>query len=264
MKLFDQYTYLWFFISNWPGDAQIDINQIRDLDMEDRIISTSKNSVAAQNRFVYYPDHLVRMPGPGSSIFKNVSTILREPLFHGSIRGMLSEINEPRRPQSCVDESIGSFISRRFGKGIADNIVSALFHGIYAGDIYNLSARSILPALWHIESKHSSIMRGMLDQFFGGLKPISNDDFDLTIDSANPLPNANDVLGEVKKSSVFTFKGGLGELSTRLEANLDDCPNVFIHKDTSIKGIKLKVRTEGSKVRTSTSFLMAFAVLVRA
>lgn len=219
--------------------------------MEDRIIYTSKNSVAAQNRFIYYPDHLVRMPGPGSNILKNVSTVLREPLFDGFIRSVLSEVNKPRRPVDCVDESIGSFISRRFGKDIADNVVSALFHGIYAGDIYNLSARSILPALWHMEDKHSSIMRGVLDQFLGGLRPISNDDFDMTVASASPLPNANDLLGDVKKSSVFTFKGGLGELSTTLEASLDDCPNVLIHKNTSVNEIRMNFRTEGSKVSAS-------------
>ena len=226
--------------------------------MGDRIISTSKNSVAAQNRFIYYPDHLVRMPGPGSNIFKNVSTILREPLFEGSIRGILSEANKPRRSENCVDESIGSFISRRFGKGIADNIASALFHGIYAGDIYDLSARSILPALWHIEGKHSSIMRGMLDQLFGGLRPVSNDDFDMTIDSSNPLPDANDLLGEVKKSSVFTFKGGLGELSTGLQASLESCQNVFIYKNTTVNELNFNFQTEGSKVRASSGILTAY------
>ena len=217
--------------------------------MEDRIISTSKNSVAAQNRFIYYPDRLVRMPGPGSSIFKDIATVWREPLFNGALGGLLSEVNKPRRPDELTDESIGSFISRRFGSAIADNVASALFHGIYAGDIYNLSVRSILPALWHIEGKHSSVMRGLLDQLFGGLRPVSNDDFNAVADPANPLPNVVDILGDVKKSSVFTFKGGLGELGDRLEENLDDCPNVFVHKDTRVSDLKLHFHTESSKVR---------------
>ena len=217
--------------------------------MEDRILSTSKNSVAARNRFIYYPDHLVRMPGPGGSIFKSIATVWREPLFDGAVAGLLSEVNKPRRVEELTDESIGSFISRRFGNAVADNIVSALYHGIYAGDIYSLSARTILPALWHMERKHSSIIRGMLDQLLGGLRPMSNDDFDALIDDANPLPNARDVLGEAKKSSVFTFKGGLGELASRLEERLDDCLNVFIHKNTSVDDIRLHFQPEGSKVR---------------
>ena len=232
--------------------------QIRNLGMEDRIISTSKNSIAAQNRFIYYPDHLVRMPGPGSRIFKSIATVWREPLFNGAIGGLLSEVNKPCRPDDLVDESIGSFISRRFGSAIADNVASALFHGIYAGDIYNLSVRSILPSLWHIEGKHSSVMRGMLDQLLGGLRPVSNDDFDAVADTANPLPKVVDALGDVRKSSVFTFKGGLGELGERLEERLNDCPNVIVYKDTAVSSLKLHFHSEGSKVRKSSFYHLVY------
>ena len=233
----------------------VDVGQLRDLGMEDRILTTSKNSVAAQNRFIYYPDHLVRMPGPGGNIFASMATVWREPLFEGAIAGLLSEVNKPRRAEEVTDESIGSFISRRFGSAVADNIVSALYHGIYAGDIYNLSARTILPALWHMESRHSSIMRGMLDQLFGGLKAMSNDDFDALADRSYPLPSAGDVLREVKKSSVFTFKGGLGELAGRLEEKLNNCPNISVYKNTAVNDIKLHFKTEDSKVRASFSFV---------
>ena len=226
--------------------------QVRDLGLSPHLLSTAKSSVAAQNRFIYYPDHLVRLPSSGTSILKRIGTIWREPLFDNAISNTLSEVTRPRRPDSLVDESIGSFISRRFGKDVADNIVSAVFHGIYAGDIYKLSAKTILPSLWYIEGRHGSLMRGMLDQMFGGLKPVSDEDFHTIRDHQNPLYGADQYLEEgARKSSVFTFKGGLGELGDRLEERLEEAPNVSLCKKAFVNGLKLNFQTEGSKVRSN-------------
>lgn len=215
--------------------------------MENRILMTSKNSAAAQNRFIYFPNHLVRMPGPGTSLWNNLSTIWSEPIFSGAISGFLSEINKPRRSPDVQDESVGSFISRRFGSAIADNVVSAIFHGIYAGDIYKLSARSILPGAWQTESKSGSIVVGFLDEAFGRRRPVADADIRLKHDY-NAQPRVSDTLQAVKKSSVFTFKGGIGELSDRLETDLYQSSNVLIHKDTLVECLGLKEHEAGSKV----------------
>ena len=209
---------------------------------------TSKNSVAAQNRFIYYPDHLVRIPGPGSSLLQNISNVLFEPIFKGTISGALSEVTKPRRPGDLQDESVGSFLTRRFGSAITDNVVSAVFHGVYAGDIYKLSARAIVPSLWAIEWRNNSIMKGLLEQAFGGMQPIATSDLDVmkTLQS-QPM---SDKLEAVKKSSVFTFKGGIGELADRLEAKLDESDNVLILDNTDVGQIKLGSNGAGEKVRT--------------
>lgn len=209
---------------------------------------TSKNSVAAQNRFIYYPDHLVRMPGPGSSLVKNVSNVLSEPIFKGTIAGALSEVTKPQRPGDLQDESIGSFITRRFGSALADNVVSAVFHGIYAGDIYKLSARAIVPSLWAIERRNNSIIKGLVEQAFGGMQPIAASDLDM-IKTFQSQPIMSDKLETVKKSSVFTFKGGIGELADRLESRLDESDNVLIMGNTDVEQIKLRSDAAGEKVR---------------
>ncbi len=222
--------------------------QVRDLGLEDRILMTSKNSVAAQNRFIYYPDHLVRMPGPGSSLLQNISNVLFEPVFKGTISGALSEVTKPRRPVHLQDESVGSFLTRRFGSAVTDNIVSAVFHGVYAGDIYKLSARAIVPSLWAIEWRNNSIMKGLLEQAFGGMQPIATSDLDV-IKTLQSQP-MSDKLEAVKKSSVFTFKGGIGDLADRLEAKLDESDNVLILENTDVRQIQLGSNGAGEKVRT--------------
>ncbi len=216
---------------------------------------TSKNSVAAQNRFVYYPDHLVRMPGPGSSLLQNISNVLSEPIFKGTIAGVLAEVTKPRRPVDLQDESIGSFVTRRFGSALADNVVSAIFHGIYAGDIYKLSARAILPSLWALEGRNNSIIKGLLEQAFGEMQPIATSDLDI-IKTLRSQPSMSDKLEVVKKSSVFTFKAGIGELADRLESQLDKSDNVLILENNDVKQIEIQSVVAGEKVRTPVMILI--------
>ena len=230
---------------------------------------TSENSVAAQNRFVYYPDHLVRMPGPGTSLFSNVINLLSEPVFKGGIWGCMKEYYKavPERPDGLDDESIGSFISRRFGSGPADNLASAIIHGIYAGDIYNLSARTILPGPWETELKSGSVLQGIDSQrrpvytgssdgnltkdnwnkYSSGRRPVAADDVAL-IKKFNSRPEFSDTVKAVKSSSVFTFKGGIGELANRLEAKLLKNRRVVIQMQSRAKNLELRPQETGSKV----------------
>ena len=209
---------------------------------------TSKNSLAAQNRFIYYPDHLVRMPGPGSSLLQTTFNVLFEPIFKGTIAGALSEVTKPRRSEDLQDESIGSFITRRFGSALADNIVSAVFHGIYAGDIYKLSARTIMPSLWAIEWRNKSVLRGFIDQASGGMQPIAASDFDL-VKTLRQEPVMSDKLKIAKKSATFTFKDGVGELADKLESKLDESDNVFIMDNTEVTLINLRTDAARERVR---------------
>lgn len=165
------------------------------------------------------------------------------------ISGLLTELLKPRRVEETQDESVGSFISRRFGAPVADNIISAVFHGIYAGDIYDLSARTILPALWAMEWKDSSIIKSLLKQAFGGPRPISIDDFEVLRDNSNPLAHARRFPDYIRKSSIITLKQGLYGIVTSLEDHLQRAPNVTIHKGTYIDNLELESSNAEAKVR---------------
>ncbi len=80
-----------------------------------------------------------------------------------SFPGKLRALCEPFISRSKTeDESVSSFISRRFGKEVSRNIVSAILSGIWACDITTLSTRSALPKLWQLEKDHGSVLRGIL------------------------------------------------------------------------------------------------------
>lgn len=188
---------------------------------------------------MYYPDHLVRISIAGMSPLK-IYTLLSEPLFNGFVPGLISELFKPRRDENLLDESVGSFFSRRYGSAVADNLVSAVVHGIYAGDIYQLSMRAIFPSIWMLESRYGSITRGAVTKIIEGLYPALEEDLSLTIKQSAKI-NVNDM-------SAFTFVGGIGELSQALETYLENAPNVKIRRETKVEQIKLLKETSGTKV----------------
>ncbi|KAL8799748.1 MAG: hypothetical protein Q9182_005654 [Xanthomendoza sp. 2 TL-2023] len=212
----------------------VTLDLIRDLDLEDQVLMTSRQSVAAQNRFIYFPDHLVRLPGPGSSLFNTFYSIFSEPLFKNMFSSMCTEFSKPAQIH-MDDESIGSFISRRFNPSLADNIVSAGIHGIYAGDIYQLSIRSIMPSLWYAEQVKKSITAG----FVGGWSLRWPQDAAFEAEWAK-APPASETIQAVRDSSVFTFRRGIGQLADRLEAKLWGAANVTIRLDTKVDELHLE------------------------
>ena len=54
---------------------------IQELDLGKDTIFTQNTSPAATNRFLYYPDHLVRMPHPSYGFWENLQNIWTEPIF---------------------------------------------------------------------------------------------------------------------------------------------------------------------------------------
>ena len=188
------------------------------------------------------------MPSPGSSLWSQTSSLLTEPVFAGSIAGLLKEVTKPRRADDLQDESIGSFISRRFGSAIADNLTSAIYHGIYAGDIYRLSARSILGGLWSVEGKHGSLVKFSLGGMMGIPWPMRTIDVPV-VQEYQSRPPLSGILEMAKKSSVFTFKAGIGDLAHTIEAKLLEASNVDIKVETLIKELKLKANSSKPQVR---------------
>ena len=212
---------------------------------EDEIIAIPKTEVASQNRFIYYPDHLVQMPTPYGNPFvsalKAGYAALTEPIYSGVVGSLLAETRVRQRPLHIRDESVGEFMRRRFGPAIADNLLSAFFHGIYAGDIYKLSARTLLPALWYTETRDpegNGVLTEFGDLFMKGrtlmsLKRLQNQWTNI----GEPLENSTDagrVASSLSGASMYTFVNGLATLPEVLHDALARNPNVTIKTSTEV------------------------------
>ena len=194
------------------------------------------------------------MPGPGSSPLKRVFDTLTQPIFKGIFPGIVADIGNPLRPPGLEDESVGSFVSRRFGPLPADNLVSALLHGIYAGDIYQLSVRAVLPSLWAYERHgNGSVILGLLHSFFEGRPLLAEQDLHVERDtSIKSTPEARMKLAIISRSSVYTFKNGIGELANKLETKLQENPNVTLRRNSRIE--QLALLSESSEPKVPNSF----------
>ena len=73
---------------------------------------------------------------------------------------MAGEVIVPRRTVD-EDESIGAFVSRRFGREAVDYLADPLLAGIHAGDVDRLSIRALFPRLVDAERRSGSVIRAL-------------------------------------------------------------------------------------------------------
>ncbi|GME42917.1 Amine oxidase [Neofusicoccum parvum] len=223
---------------------------VQDLDLVDEVVYTPKTAAAARNRYVYYPDHLVKMPGPGMGLFEMARTVFFEKALAGVIPAFVGEMFRPPRDSDVTDESMGSFLERRMGsRQVADNLLSAVMHGIYAGDIYQLSAKSIMPFQWYLEGKYGSVIKGIwrVQQESSGTVPITQREANFIKSFQDETPLERDFLVKLRTASVFSFRNGIQTLVNRLRDTLSDKDNVKIKTGSEIT--KLEKDEETGKIK---------------
>ncbi|OAP55973.1 protoporphyrinogen oxidase [Fonsecaea erecta] len=215
------------------------------------LVAISKSSPAALNRYIYYPDHLVRLPvlSRHTSLFellRTLNALLTEPLYDGILR-CTREPWVPPRDEDVKDESVGDFISRRFDKSVADNLLSAVCHGIFAGDIYQLSARTLLPQLWHLETRDRERAPGILLEILSNM--VNRTTFTplnvalhvhrqiLALRSRENYFSRIPNLDSFDEMSVYTFRRGLGQITSALEQELSKNKNISIIRSTSVEDV---------------------------
>ncbi|HEY8346437.1 MAG TPA: protoporphyrinogen oxidase [Symbiobacteriaceae bacterium] len=89
-----------------------------------------------------------------TQIWPFLKTRLLSPM--GKLRAGLEPFIPPRR--SDEDESIASFVRRRFGREILENLAGPLMGGIYGGDYEIVSMKTTFPRFMEMERTHGSLL----------------------------------------------------------------------------------------------------------
>lgn len=141
------------FITNKPWALDL----CRRLGLENRLVPTDarfrRSLVLRKGRPLPVPEGFQLMtpaqawPVLSSSIFS----------WWGKIR-MGCEYFLPAKP-AVDDESLASFVRRRFGQEALERLVQPLVGGIYTSDPEKLSLRATLPRFLEMEQKHGSLIR---------------------------------------------------------------------------------------------------------
>lgn len=120
-----------------------------------------------QGAHVVRDGRLVPIP-PGFQMMAPLDPVafLKSPILSplGKLRAM-GEILVPKgKPSDGNDESLASFVTRRFGKETLDRLAQPLVSGIYGADPERLSLRSTMPRFLNEERRFGSVTLGLLDQ----------------------------------------------------------------------------------------------------
>jgi protoporphyrinogen/coproporphyrinogen III oxidase len=176
------------------GESKILEDFLKKTGLENKMIVSSS---AAKKRFIWFKEKLCLV----EPSFKE---LLCSPLFKGVRLAWLKDMVAPR--STCDDESIHAFISRRFGRNVAERFFDPLVKGIWSGNIHELSMRSCFPLLASLEKEYRSLIRGAFS-------------------SRSKSPK--------KKSSIVSFQGGMETITKCLSKEASK--ELFLN--TSIKGI---------------------------
>lgn len=136
------------------------LNLSRRLGLEPELITTNEENrrtyVVKRGRLIYVPDGFLMLAPT------RVLSFLTSPLFtwHGKLRAALETVLPSRSGQS--DESLASFVTRRFGREVLDVVAQPLVSGIYTADPQTLSLKATFPQFLELEQKHGSVIRALI------------------------------------------------------------------------------------------------------
>lgn len=175
---------------------------IDELAIADKVRPILRSHPSAKNRLIYVNSKLWPLPTEFNSIFKKVPPFSK-PLVFSLFRDLYTF------RKTCIDDTVYSFVERRFGSEIADYLISSLICGICAGDAKEISVKFLMPGLFEGEQKHGSALKGMFYDMFEKKKKDT------------PLEGlAKRAIEE--KWSVFGMDGGMAELPNAIRKSVLD------------------------------------------
>ncbi|SGZ47807.1 CIC11C00000005326 [Sungouiella intermedia] len=215
------------------------VDILRHLQLENQVEVMKSTSIANRKWLLDLSNNLVQVPNSVSLLLK----FLGSDVTDGLVRGVL---REPFRSKltDAQDESIQSFFQRRFGSPeIADNILSAVMHGIYSGNVAKLSVQTTLPSLVEMEKKDGSIVKSMLRRMRSQknkVLPTINEtlaQYELLI---SPDSNLGQLSQSLKKFPILRLQDGLQVLPNALAELLLRQNNITINYESEVDSLDLK------------------------
>ena len=204
----------------------------RELGLGESLVPTNP---VARSVFVLRRGRLHPLPeGMMLAVPTRVLPFARSGLFswRAKLRMGLDLVIPARR--DAADESIASFLRRRFGQECVDRLGEPLLAGIHAGDPERLSIRATFPRFVELEQRHGSLIRGM----WAGAP------------ASKTGPPA---------SAFVSLRGGLGGLVTALVGRLpaaslrNSTPVQWVHRS----GAALSVVLGGGTTLSARAVIMA-------
>lgn len=143
----------------WAGNKPAGVELARELGLEDQLIGTRQG---VRRSFVLRKGKLVRLP-EGFFLISPMSlgALVRTNVLSTRAKlRMALELVWPRR-YGNADESLASFVRRRFGQEALDRIAQPMIAGIYTADPEKLSLKATFPQFMQYEQEFGSVIAAL-------------------------------------------------------------------------------------------------------
>ena len=143
------------FITNKPGALAL----CKRIGLEEQLLATNakhrRAMVVRRGKLMPIPEGFELMAP------RNLYALARSPIFswRGKLRMGMEQFIKAKR--DVEDESLESFVVRRFGREALDRLIQPLIGGIYTADPSKLSLRATVPRFLDMEAQHGSIIAAM-------------------------------------------------------------------------------------------------------
>lgn len=217
--------------------TQIAVQLAQKLGIYDSSIGVVYKSDPVNTRGLIFDDKVMQLP----KNFMDAVKLYFGPFFSGMRLAPVKDLFFARpRKIKVDDESVESYVSRRFNNTMANRLFSAIFRGIYGGDISELSARSItrMNKLYMLErTKKTSIIGAMMTGVYSNVDAYSKKVLPLL--SRSVIGCESTFENAFAKYSLITFKNGIDELPRALARSLEkDFNNVKVQLSSPVSAIK--------------------------
>lgn len=207
------------------------LNLSKQLGLEKEFIETNESK---RGTYVLWKNKLVPIPEGFLMLAPSkIIPFLKTPLFSwgGKLR-MMADLFISKK--SVRDESLASFVRRRFGDEALERVAQPMIGGIYTADPEKLSLRATMPQFVEMEEKYGSVIKGMLN---------------------NNKDNQHD--SGARYSQFLSFTNGMQTLINALEKSL---PEESIYLEESVNHIGKN--NDNWEIQTDKRKLTASGVIV--
>ncbi|XP_052866525.1 protoporphyrinogen oxidase [Anopheles cruzii] len=215
---------------------------IEDLGLADQVYSINSNHTAARNRMIYAKGQLNLLPSSIGGLLKTVPPFTK-PLYFAAFHDLLAG----RSKEALQDESMYSFVERRFGKEIADYAISSMLCGICAGNAKEISVKFLMKELFEREQRHGGVIKGLLvEALRNRSKSKPQRDSAAGTQSGKLAQRA-----KAENWSIYSIRGGLQTLPDTLAKDLQ-CKGVSIVTGTKFEEMvfdrdRIMLRVDGKE-----------------
>ena len=151
---------------------------------------------------------------------------------------IVSILNDLRAPKVLnSDESLYSFVNRRFGSEVASYLIDPISRGVFAGNARELSVKCLAKSIHEYEQQYGGVIKGALCSVF------NRNEYDEVL--LNPLVKR----ARKEKWAAWSLRGGLENLVTCLEEDVLE-KGVEIRRNTPVLGMhsgsdgKIQIKTK--------------------